>query len=70
MPDARRFAAVFLTLRTPGLAPPVREGFGRYPAAHAHPAGPRVPEALHLAIRATRYGPGNQDTAPSPARLV
>ncbi len=125
-PDARRFAAVFFMLRTPGLAPLVREGFGRYTAhldkidslrdnwwqlqmpggptpappsadflppdararggqewqmlvaaapsapnylaaqtlawARAHPADPRVPEALHLAVRATRYGPGDPAT--------
>ena len=122
--DARRFAAVFLMLRTPGLAPVVREGFGRYTAkvgaidsfrdnwwrlgtpapaaapppadflppdararadkewemlaaapaapnylcaqtlawARAHPHDPRVPEALHLAVRATRYGPGDPST--------
>lgn len=85
---ARRFAAVFLMLRFPGLSPHVSPGFARItpagridsyrfnwwcgaegvqPApdylageaiqwAERNPSDPRSPEALHLAVRATRYG--------------
>ncbi|HET9524663.1 MAG TPA: hypothetical protein VFO99_00755 [Pyrinomonadaceae bacterium] len=31
--------------------------------ANSHPKDPRVPEALHLAVRTTRYGCTDQDTA-------
>jgi len=31
--------------------------------AKAHPEDPRIPEALHLAVRATRYGCDDQHTA-------
>jgi tetratricopeptide (TPR) repeat protein len=135
-PGAARFAAVFLMLRTPGLAPTVRDGMGRLtkvthldefrdnwwrlrtpaglnpfplppprePGApvparfltgaqraqgekewnellaaavtgpnylctetlswtHQNPGDPRVPEALHLAVRATHYGLTDAGTA-------
>ena len=32
--------------------------------ARAHPQDPRVPEALHLAVRATRYGQTDKETSP------
>jgi hypothetical protein len=32
------------------------------PWARAHPDDPRVPEALHLVVRATRYGNGDDET--------
>jgi hypothetical protein len=31
--------------------------------AKAHPRDPRVPEALHLAVRATRYGPADKESS-------
>jgi hypothetical protein len=125
-PDAAKFEAIYLMLRTPGLVPVVREGFGRYAKARrldqfhdnwwrlsvtipedgtkapadflteaqrargehdwetllaaagtgsnylcagtiawalAHPQDPRVPEALHLAVRTTRYGPRDEGTS-------
>jgi hypothetical protein len=125
-PEAAHFAAVFLMLRTPGLTPVVRGGFGRerqtgqlggsednwwrlgidwdttasflpeaqraagekewealaaaastgpnYLSAAAlawartHPDDPRVPEALHLIVRATHYGPTDPGTTSSYSR--
>jgi len=32
--------------------------------ARAHPQDPRVPEALHLAVRTTRYGPADKSSSP------
>jgi hypothetical protein len=31
--------------------------------AHAHPQDPRVPQALHLAVNATHYGPNDETTS-------
>jgi outer membrane protein assembly factor BamD (BamD/ComL family) len=31
--------------------------------ANSHPADPRVPEALHLAVKTTRYGCTDKDSA-------
>ena len=33
------------------------------PWAKAHPSDPRVPEALHLVVRATQYGDHDSDTS-------
>jgi hypothetical protein len=69
-----KFQAVLLMLRTPGLQPIIRENFGRTTAleaiddfravlwAKAHPDDSRVPEALHLAVRTTRYTNGAHTT--------
>ena len=32
--------------------------------ARSHPQDPRVPEALHLAVEATHYGPSDESSRP------